>query len=417
MKIIRQITIGFAAISATLALALYALLSFTGDRAFVDAIPAIIVIAVGALTGFFLLLLSSVMLPLSEVTYAVRSLAKGKFRKRIYHGKISKSAVRNADELSRTLMMLEVMRRKLLEVKKDFGDSMERKAIELQRINDELMEKEDVLKKANAQLRGQAEEFKRMNQEFSSKNDELSDVNEQLQLLDRMKDDFITVAAEELCTPIVPILDTVERSERGAMDEQEAWNTIMSEAKRLGRVANSILDVGKIESGNFTYDMKPLGVKRLIEEVRPLPGLGEGIKVNLDLDPGGDVMIIGDLKRLRQALENIVDTVRHVKDAIVTIRTRANHETGLLEIRITDNGPGIPPDVLPVLFDKYVTGTRDKERRRGLGLYITKTIIEAHGGTISAENYVGTNSRGVTFTLSLPMQVQRVRSELAPMES
>ncbi|MGI0024654.1 MAG: ATP-binding protein, partial [Nitrososphaera sp.] len=381
-----------------------------------------VIITSGAMAALFLLIMRTVMAPVSQITEAIRTLATGNFLRKIYRGRLSKSAVRNANELNRALMMLEIMRRKVLEVKKNLSDSMKSKALDLQRINDELVENEEILKKANAQLAAQAEEFKRMNEELSSKNEELSETNAKLQKLDEMKDDFISIAAQELCGPIEPILESAERAEKGRISDVDALKAIVSHSKRLADVANSILDVGKIESGTFTYDMKPLGIKKLMDEITldstGLSGEERVANVNVDMDPGGDIMIIGDRERLKHAFSGLVNNAgRFAKHGMTTVQIRANHEKGLVGVRITDSGPRMPADIMPLLFDKYVARTRESERGGDLGLFITKTIIEAHGGTITAENNVGTINKGITFMVSLPMQVQRIHPQRKELET
>jgi signal transduction histidine kinase len=129
------------------------------------------------------------------------------------------------------------------------------------------------------------------------------------------------------------------------------------------------------------------------------------------MDPGGDIMITGDRKRLLQAFAGIINnSIRFTKRGTITIQARAEHETGRITVNITDNGQSFPDDVLSVLFEKYATITRENERGTGLGLYITKTVIEAHGGTISANNSDANN--GVIFSISMPMQAQRVQPQL-----
>jgi signal transduction histidine kinase len=413
MKIITQITIRFAAVAAGLAAAIYMLPSFTQSSA-ADLIPSIILVTLVAMAVLLLSLMKTIMAPLKEVTDAIKLLAKTSFRQKLYNGRITKSTVTNANELSRSLLMLELMRRKVLEVKKSLADSMAQKARDMQRINAELVGNEEVLKKAYAQLEAQAEEFKRMNEQLASANQELSDAYAKLQQTDKMKEDFITIAAQELVSPLEPILESVDRAERGIVADKEAWSSIISGTRRLVGVANSILDVEKIESGNFAYDMKPVSVKRLLDDVVGASGMvnnDSDIKVNIDMDPGGDIMITGDRKRLLQAFAGIINnSIRFTKRGTITIQARAEHETGRITVNITDNGQSFPDDVLSVLFEKYATITRENERGTGLGLYITRTVIEAHGGTISANN-AGAN-KGVIFEISMPMQAQRVQPQL-----
>lgn len=313
--------------------------------------------------------------------------------------------------------MLELLRRKVLEGKKNLSETMKQKAVELQRINDELSESEQVLRKANSQLEVQAEEFKRMNEELSLKNEELSQKNAKLKELDRMKDDFISVAAQELCVPLEPILDSVDRLEQGTIADEEAWKAIISGSRRLVGVANSILDVGRIEGGTFDYKMGPVSMKKLLEEVSvSIPsqkGRSGAAKLHVDMDPGGDIMMTGDKNRLIQALSTIINnSASHAKHgSAIKVQVRANHNDESVRISVTDDGPAFPADLLPILFDKYAARMQENERGTGLGLYIARTIVEAHAGKISAEN--NPSDKGVTFTIMLPTSVRKEVSQMA----
>jgi signal transduction histidine kinase len=119
-------------------------------------------------------------------------------------------------------------------------------------------------------------------------------------------------------------------------------------------------------------------------------------------------MIVGDKERLVQAFSNIINNaVKFAKNGTITIATKSSHDEGMVEISVTDDGPGIPKEILPVLFSKFVTKTQENERGTGLGLFITKTIIEAHNGTIRAENNDGHGGKGARFTIMLPVKAQK----------
>jgi signal transduction histidine kinase len=292
---------------------------------------------------------------------------------------------------------------------------MKQKAVELQRINDELSESEQVLKKANLQLEAQAEEFKRMNDELSSKNEELTVANAKLQDLDKMKDDFVSVAAQELCIPLEPILDSVDQLERGTIGDEDAWKSIIAGSRQFVGVANNILDVGRIESGSFEYKLAPVSTRKLVDEVTTLLSAQKrksSAKITIDMDPDGDIMMTGDKKRLVQALSAILsNSLAFTTQGTIKIQARANHNDGSVDIRVIDDGLAFPADIIPVLFDKYAARMRENERGTGLGLFICKTIIEAHGGSISVENNKA--DKGVTFAVSLPTNVKKEVSQIA----
>lgn len=369
----------------------------------------IIVLSVMAVLGALLTMF--VIMPLRKISGDTEQIARGNFGLQVYDGKLTKGKFKTSDELTRLVMAFEVMRRKVAEVDENFNKQIKIKTYDLQRVNDELMEKEKVLQRANAQLSSQREDLQRINEELSAKNVELSDANEKLQKLDKIKTDFILIAAHELRTPIQPIMGSVKLAEKGLISNEQAWKTIVNEAKRLSIVATYILDVGKIESGNISYDMKPLSVSQLIERISSSStkfASQDGVmSIKMDLDE--DVEIVGDKDRLLQAFANIIDNAaKFAKNGTITIQTVNDFDEGFVEVRITDDGPGIPQEILPVLFNKFVTKTKENERGTGLGLFITKAIVEAHGGKIKAKNNDG--SKGATFAVSFPLHKREATS-------
>lgn len=411
-KIIIKIIASLAAVAAAAAIGVsYYLQPLVGTGAASGMLQPIMTIVVSALAALGALLAVFVILPLRKIGKDAEQIARGNFGVQVYDGKLTKGMFKRSDELKRLTMAFEVMRRKVAEVDDNLNKQINIKTYDLQRLNDELVEKEKVLQRANAQLSSQSEDLARINEELSAKNEELSDANEKLQRLDKMKTDFILVAAHELRTPIQPIMGSVKLAEKGLISNEQAWKTIVTEAKRLSTVATYILDVGKIESGNISYDMKPLSVSQLIERISSTStkfASQDGvISIKMDLDE--DVEIAGDKDRLLQAFANVIDNAaKFAKNGTITIQTENDYDNGMVEIRITDDGPGIPQDILPVLFNKFVTKTKENERGTGLGLFITKAIVEAHGGTIKAEN--NTDGKGATFAVSLPIRQKEAPS-------
>jgi len=376
-----------------------------------DPILLTVIFSVAALGALFA---GFIMLPLRKISKDAELIAKGNYNVQMYDGKLTKGKFKKSDEITKLVMAFEIMRKKVVEVDQNLGSKLKAKTQDLQHLNEELTEKEKVLQRANAQLSSQTEDLQKVNEEISSKNQELSQANEKLKQLDKMKTDFILIAAHELRTPIQPIMGSVKLAEKGLMTNEQAWKTISAEASRLATVANYILDVGKIESGNISYDMKPLSVSKLIERISSsstmLASQSGIINIKMELDE--DIDIAGDKDRLVQAFANIMDNAaKFAKDGTITIQTVNNPEEGLVEIRITDDGPGIPAEILPVLFNKFVTKTKENERGTGLGLFITKAIIEAHGGTIKAENNAG--GKGATFIVSFPIRKKAASEAIA----
>jgi signal transduction histidine kinase len=197
--------------------------------------------------------------------------------------------------------------------------------------------------------------------------------------------------------------------------DEDAWKSIIAGSRQLVGVANNILDVGRIESGSFEYKLAPVSTRKLVDEVTTLLSAQKrksSAKITIDMDPDGDIMMTGDRKRLVQALSAILsNSIAFTTQGTIKIQARANHDDGSVDIRVIDDGLAFPADIIPVLFDKYAARMRENERGTGLGLFICKTIIEAHGGSISVENNKA--DKGVTFAVSLPTNVKKEVSQIA----
>jgi len=402
-KIILSFLLTFAVFAATSA---YYMLPFGSDaRQVLLTVMLITALPMGLLA---LLLTGIIIRPLKKLRRGTEQISNGNFSFQIYDAPLTKGKFKNTDELSQVVMAFEVMRKKMIELDNSLNYRIKTKTIDLQRVNDELIEKEKVLQKANTKLIDQGDTLRKINEELAFKNQELFDVNAKLQKLDAMKTDFILIAAHELRTPIQLIIGSVQLAEKGLINSDQAWKTIESEVKKLTDIATYLLDVGKIESGTFSYDMKPLDVSRLVEAIASssskLSSQGGLIKISIDIDENG-VKIIGDENRLVQAFLNLINNaVKFAESGTITIKTQTDHEKGLVELKVMDDGTGIPEEILPILFNKFVTKTNSNERGMGLGLFITKSIIEAHNGNIRAMN--NRNGKGATFTMSFPIYKQ-----------
>jgi PAS domain S-box-containing protein len=231
----------------------------------------------------------------------------------------------------------------------------------------------------------------------------LEDANKRLIEVDRMKTEFISVASHELRTPIQPILNFALMAERGAIDSSVALRQIIKEARRLQHLATDILDVSRIEGGNLTLTLEQFSINDLIREISNIYELDVTVPIKLLLAPETeDVRINADRQRLAQALSNLVGNAKKfTKSGHITISTRTVLDAKYVETCISDTGAGIPSEIVQSLFTKFASKSvaRGAEHGTGLGLYISKAIIMAHGG-----NIVGYNNPevGATFKIWLP---------------
>ena len=243
---------------------------------------------------------------------------------------------------------------------------------------------------------------------------QLERANEEIKKAYEFKEEFVRIAAHELRTPIQPILSCAELAMKGKVKHEEAWGIVLHEARRLKELANNILDVSRIETGNLTYDFQKVSINEIITEVikflrpfEPLQGQLDGSSpVAVEANMCSDTELLLDKTRMIQALSNIFNnSLKFTHEGKITVDTLVLAHKKLFEIRISDTGTGIAPEILPKLYEKFVTkssGTGSlNEHGTGLGLFITKSIIQAHGGDIFAYN--NEDRGGATFIIRLPI--------------
>lgn len=228
--------------------------------------------------------------------------------------------------------------------------------------------------------------------------------NEQLKLNDLMQKEFIGIAAHELKNPTQPImgLSEVMRIRVTNEEQRRLIDIIIRNANRLQHLAEELLDVSKIESGIplrlFKSEFKIYDlIESIIEDVKS-KGQTPDIQINISHDFDKDSVIYADRDRIAQVIINLLNNaIKFVgKNNSIHI-SLARKDEDMVIISIKDTGTGIDPEVLPRLFSKFVSKSK---KGTGFGLYLSKAIIEAHGGRIWAEN--NTDGKGATFSFRLP---------------
>jgi signal transduction histidine kinase len=248
----------------------------------------------------------------------------------------------------------------------------------------------------------------------------LKDANEELKNNDRLKDEFINVAAHELRSPIQPILGLSEflRSNKGrennnssnsaAMSlekEEELLDVIVRNSKRLRQLAEDILDVAKIEGGSLFLKKEKFNLKEMITEIlseyeQKIKNI-KNIKLSYYSQGNDSITIEADRSRLCQVIYNLLsNAVKFTNDGSITvIAEKKDKDDNFILLSIRDTGTGIDSEMLPKLFTKFAT--KSQTGGTGLGLFISKSIIERHGGKMWAEN--NSDGKGATFAFSLPI--------------
>ena len=228
---------------------------------------------------------------------------------------------------------------------------------------------------------------------------QLKEANEQLKQHDRMQKEFINLAAHELRTPIQPIIGLTEivYSQIQNSKQRELLDTVVRNAKRLQRLADDIIEVTKIESQSLKLNKEQLNLNDLISNViddyRNFIIVNDIYKVKLHFKPFNENLLVeADKERIAEVVSNLLsNAIKFTKDGEIFVsivkkkeeeEDNDNNHVNYALVTVRDTGEGIDPEVLPNLFSKFITKSFEGI---GLGLYISKNIVEAHGGRIWVE--------------------------------
>ncbi len=221
--------------------------------------------------------------------------------------------------------------------------------------------------------------------------------------------DFVANVSHELKTPLTSIqgfAQAIADQTAGTKEAQvRAAGIILDEAHRLQGLVNDLLDLAKLDAGQAALELKPMDVGAMLEAVwdrLSLRAEEKQIKLARRLESMPSVVADGD--RLAQVFTNLLDNaIRHTPNG-GSVGLTAQVESGWVTIHVEDTGPGIPPEVLPRIFERFYQLDQARQggkgRGAGLGLAISREIVAAHGGTLTAKSVVG---RGSRFTVRLPV--------------
>jgi len=239
---------------------------------------------------------------------------------------------------------------------------------------------------------------------------EIEDKSRQLESASQHKSQFLANMSHELRTPLAAILGYAELMQEGfygtpSEKSLDALTRIRSNGKHLLGLINTVLDIAKIESGQFTLNMGEYAVESVVETVRSATeSLAQNKKLALKTDVAKSLPFgLGDEQRLTQVLLNLVGNAIKFTDA-GEVRVSAQAVNGNFNVSVADTGPGIPADQLTRIFEQFhqVDSSNTKAKGgTGLGLAISKQIVEMHGGRIWVESILG---KGSTFHMELPIR-------------
>jgi len=236
---------------------------------------------------------------------------------------------------------------------------------------------------------------------------------EELKKADRMQKEFISIAAHELKTPIQAILGMSSLLKYYPERTDQVLEVISRNAVRLQRLSTNILDATRIESQTLRLEKERFDIRDLIPSI--IEDYKERIKDNTNnkveliyandanLKNNNPIVVEADKERIIQVISNLIsNSIQFTNQGYISLNIVADNDSNGVIVTVRDTGTGINPEILPKLFSKFVTRS---QRGTGLGLFISKSIIEAHGGRIWAENNIS-DGQGTIFCFTLPLETK-----------
>ena len=229
---------------------------------------------------------------------------------------------------------------------------------------------------------------------------------QRLEELDQMKSDFVAITSHELRTPLTAIRGYVRtlirNRDRIPPEQADNFLTIIDrQSQRLARLVEELLAVSRIEAGTLRLDLRPANLRTFLRQVVEAVGPADGSRVTLDAGVE-DVTVMIDPDRVEQVLRNLMENALRFSSPETRVVLGARLDGEFVELTVKDQGRGIAPEVLPHIFERFHQAgpvlTRTVEGA-GLGLYITKQLVEAMAGTIDVESEP---EHGSTFIVRLP---------------
>jgi len=233
-----------------------------------------------------------------------------------------------------------------------------------------------------------------------------ADLYDQLEAHDKMQREFINIAAHELRTPIQPIIGIIDLLEFGFENgnketriTRDQIDLLVRNARRLERLAKDILEVSRIESNSLKLKKERFDInekiRNIIGDFAHLSEVHE--KLELQSKTGEPLFVEADKTRIFEVISNLIrNGIKFTEEG--TIIVKAEKKGFNIQVDVTDTGVGIDPEIMPRLFTKFATKS---DQGTGLGLFVSRKIVEAHGGKIWARN--NWDGKGATFSFTLPL--------------
>jgi signal transduction histidine kinase len=258
-------------------------------------------------------------------------------------------------------------------------------------------------------------EINKKTRQLQQSNISLKKSNEDLEKNDAMQKEFINIAAHELRTPVQSIVGYLEMVKNFPENFRKYLEPLERNSERLYRLTEDILDIARIESNNFKLNKEKFDIGQLLSETadeyiskNQIINKEKNNEIQLvypdeynqnNLDKDKEILVYADKNRIQQVVLNLLSNAsKFTKDGKIVIKLNKKNENQI-KVTIQDNGKGIDEEVLPTLFTKFSTKS---EAGTGLGLYLSKNIINSHGGSIRGYNNLD-GTPGATFEFTIPI--------------
>lgn len=254
----------------------------------------------------------------------------------------------------------------------------------------------------------------RQREELERLDKELEDKNKQLEDLGRFKSQLLSLASHQIRSPLGAIkglLSLVVEGDYGPVGAKvkDVLGKVQHSADELISLINTLLDVRKVEEGRMEYQFEKVDVNKIISDVVDLMRpVAEAKKLELSLVlPEKELFVSADAEKFKQVIQNLIDnSIKYTPSGFIRIALKEQGDAAIFSV--ADSGLGISASLIPHLFEEFIRDERVKKEIRGtgLGLYIARKIVEAHGGRIWAES--GGEGKGSTFYVILPRLKERI---------
>ena len=262
----------------------------------------------------------------------------------------------------------------------------------------------------NIEVRKRTKELQESNRKLSLSNQQIALANEELKVHDKMQKEFINIASHEIKTPLQAILSASQLLQMYPERQKKFASAIQRNAIRLQRLSNDILDVAKIESRSLKlnkelFDLNEI-ISNIVEDYKTII-IKDNHSVKLYFKPSNYTLFVeADKERIAGVISNLLsNAIKFTKKGEIFVSIRKENSNSINPyaiVTVKDNGEGIDPEILPKIFSKFITKSYEG---LGLGMYISKNMVEAHGGKIWTENKNNNKNgnRGAIFYFTLPL--------------